>query len=106
MWAVGINITSTLLLETPAEAGGYGFSSKGVGFLYFTPMVAVGLGEAFGHWFNDCVANWHIRRHHGRFAPESRLWTCYLAVIFMVPGLAVVGCTLNEHLHYAGIIMG
>ncbi|KAK7706850.1 hypothetical protein SLS57_009521 [Botryosphaeria dothidea] len=106
MWAVGINITSTLLLETPVEAGGYGFSSKGVGFLYFTPMVAVGLGEAFGHWFNDFVANWHIRRHHGRFAPESRLWTCYLAVIFMVPGLAVVGCTLNEHLHYVGIIMG
>ena len=48
MWAVGINITSTILLETPIAAGGYGFGPKAVGYLYFTPLVAVVLGEAFG----------------------------------------------------------
>lgn len=32
-WAVGINITSSILLETPREAGGYGFSARGVGYV-------------------------------------------------------------------------
>ncbi|KAF8545310.1 hypothetical protein BDD12DRAFT_871597 [Trichophaea hybrida] len=31
MWAVGINITTFILFETPKEMGGYGFSSMAVG---------------------------------------------------------------------------
>jgi hypothetical protein len=106
MWAVGINITSTILLEEPLEAGGYGFSSKSVGFLYFTPIVAVILGETFGHFFNDWIANRYVRKHNGIFKPEARLVTNYVAVFFMIPGLIIVGQTLEKHLSYAGIIMG
>lgn len=36
MWAVGINITSSILLATPQAEGGYGFGAKAIGFLYFT----------------------------------------------------------------------
>ncbi|KAF2741843.1 MFS general substrate transporter [Sporormia fimetaria CBS 119925] len=106
MWAVGINITSTILLETPIVAGGYGFDSRGVGFLYFTPLIAVTLGEAFGHFFNDFIANRYVRKHEGIFKPEARLVTNYVAAAFMVPGLIIVGQTLDKHLSYAGIIMG
>ena len=106
MWAVGINITSTILLETPSEAGGYDFGPKAVGYLYFTPLVAVALGEAFGHFFNDWIANRYVRKHEGVFKPEARLITNYLAAAFMIPGLIIVGQTLEKHLSYAGIIMG
>jgi len=106
MWAVGINITSTILLETPIAAGGYGFNSRAVGFLYFTPLVAVSLGEFFGHFFNDWAANRYIRKHAGLFKPEARLITNYIAAGFMIPGLIIVGQTLEKHLSYAGIIMG
>jgi len=50
MWAVGINITSSILLETPRELGGYGFTTLGIGYIYFTPIVSVILGEFFGHF--------------------------------------------------------
>src|SRR5262245_17221214 len=106
MWAVGINITSTILLQTPVEAGGYGFRPKAVGYLYFTPLVAVSLGEGFGHFFNDFIANRYVRKHNGIFKPEARLVTCYIAAGFMIPGLIIVGQTLEKHLSYAGIIMG
>jgi hypothetical protein len=106
MWAVGINITSTILLETPREAGGYGFGPKAVGYLYFTPLVAVALGEAFGHFFNDFIANRYVRKHEGIFKPEARLVTNYIAAALMIPGLIIVGQTLEKHLSYAGIIMG
>ncbi|OAL52632.1 MFS general substrate transporter [Pyrenochaeta sp. DS3sAY3a] len=106
MWAVGINITSTILLETPIVAGGYGFGPKAVGYLYFTPLVAVTLGEGFGHFFNDWIANRYVRKHDGIFKPEARLVTNYIAAAFMIPGLIIVGQTLEHHLSYAGIIMG
>jgi hypothetical protein len=106
MWAVGINITSTILLETPTVVGGYGFGPKSIGFLYFTPLVAVALGEFFGHFFNDFVANRYVRKHNGIFKPEARLVTNYVAAAFMIPGLIIVGQTLQNHLSYAGIIMG
>lgn len=83
MWAVGINITSSILLETPQVAGDYGFGPKAVGYIYLTPIVAVTLGELFGHFFNDFMAN-----------------------LFMIPGLTIVNQALEKHLHYAAIIMG
>ncbi|KAH5586548.1 hypothetical protein HBI24_079490 [Parastagonospora nodorum] len=106
MWSVGINITSTILLETPVAVGGYGFGPKSIGFLYFTPLVAVGLGESFGHFFNDAVAKRYVAKHNGVFKPEARLVTSYIAAAFMIPGLIIVGQTLEKHLHYAGIVMG
>jgi len=106
MWAVGINVTTSILFETPQELGGYGFSSKALGFLYFTPVVSVALGEMFGHFFNDFMAKRYIRKHNGHFKPEVRLWTNYIAAFFMIPGLIVVGQGLHLHLHWASLVMG
>lgn len=78
MWAVGINITSSILLATPQAEGGYGFGPKAIGYLYFTPLVAVSLGEVFGHFFNDYVANRYIKEVPGylraRSPPKDELY--------------------------------
>jgi len=106
MWAVGINITSSILLETPKAAGGYGFGANAIGFVYFTPLVAVTIGELFGHFFNDYLAARYVRTHKGHFKPEARLWTNYISAFFMIPGLVIVGQALHLSLSPAAIILG
>ena len=106
MWAVGINITSSILFATPTEVGGYGFSELTVGLLYFTPIIAVTMGEIFGHFFNDWLANRYIKKHNGIFRPEARLTVNYLGAFFMLPGLILVGQALHHHLNVGAIIMG
>ncbi|KAI9717812.1 MAG: hypothetical protein M1812_004541 [Candelaria pacifica] len=106
MWAVGINITSSVLLETPRLARGYGFTARGIGFLYFTPFVAVIIGEFFGHFFNDFLAHNYIKRHSGLFKPEVRLYMNYLASLFMIPGLVLLGFALGKHWHWGVIVVG
>ena len=106
MWAVGINQTSAILFAMPREAGGYGFSPNSVGFLFFAPIVAVVIGEVFGHFVNDWIAMRYIAKHQGVFMPETRLKPVYLAGAFMVPGLVLIGQSLHQHLHWIGIVMG
>jgi MFS family permease len=106
MWSVGINVTSSILLATPISLGGYGFGTKAIAFLYFTPVVAVILGELFGHFFNDFLADRYIRKHDGIYNPEARLFTNYIAAFFMIPGLILIGQALDKHLHYSAIVMG
>ena len=106
MWATGINHTTSLVFQTPVNKGGYGFSNKTLAYLYFAPLVAVCIGELFGHFFNDFNANRYIRSHNGRFKPETRLWSSYIAAIMMIPGITLVGQALYHHLHYSALIMG
>lgn len=106
MWTVGINITSPILLQTPVKAGGYGFGPTSLGYIYFIPIVGIIIGGLFGHWFNDYMAARYIKRHHGVFVPEARLWTPYIGAALMIPGLVLVGQTLHSHLHWVGLIFG
>ena len=86
-------------------------------------MISVIIGEVFGHWFNDWMANRYVAKHHGCrfiiylhqivisntrlisfvsvFEPEVRLWTCYIGEILMIPGLIGVGQALENHAHWA-----
>lgn len=106
MWAVGINQTSSILFATPTAVGGYGFSQNAVGYLFFAPIIAVILGEGFGHFFNDFILHRYVRKHSGLFVPEARLTPIYLSGCFMVPGLILIGQALGHHLHWAAIVMG
>jgi hypothetical protein len=106
MWSVGINITSSILLETPKSQGGYGFGATSAGYAYFAPIVGVTIGEAFGHFFNDFLANRYVRRHAGHFRPEGRLWTNYIGAFFMVPGLIITGQALYRQLSPAAVVIG
>ena len=106
MWAVGINQSSAILFATPIEAGGYGFSQNAVGFLFFAPITGVILGEFFGHFVNDWVANQYVRRHGGLFVPEARLSPIYFSSIFLISGLILIGQALEHHLTWVAIIFG
>lgn len=106
MWSIGINQTSTILLGVSRETGGYGMSAQQIGYMYFSPVLSVCLGELVGHRLNDFIVTWYARRHQGRFVPETRLWATYLGGFFMVPGLVLVGITLQQHLHWVCILFG
>jgi len=106
MWAVGINQTSAILFSLPPTVGGYGFSQHSVGYLFFAPIIATLLGEAFGHFFNDFVAARYTRKHKGLFAPEARLLPIYLTAFLMVPGLVLIGQALHRHLIWVALVFG
>ena len=105
MWAIGINITSSILFLTPPPAG-YGFAPLSVGYLYFTPIVGALIGEFFGHFFNDWIAKRYVRSHAGIFHPEARLPTTYVAGALMIPGLVAVGQALQFHLSVGIVVIG
>jgi hypothetical protein len=105
-WAIGINITTTILFAEPEAIGGYGYTNKGLGYLYFTPIVAVLIGEVFGHFFNDYLARRYIKSHHGVFEPEARLWMIYISIGFMAPALILVGEALKWHLNVTAVMFG
>jgi hypothetical protein len=94
-WVVGINTTLSIFV-TPL----YGFGPKQIGFFYFTPIVAVILGEITGHWLHDVIAKQYIRTHNGHFEPEVRLRAVFIALPFMVVGLVVIGQSLENDWHY------
>lgn len=106
MWATGINHTTSLILTTPVEKHGYGFSPSTLGYIYFAPLIAVCIGELFGHFFNDFLARRYISRHSGRFKPESRLVSNYIAAIFMVPGVILFGQALGHQLAWPALAFG
>jgi len=92
---VGINTTLAIFV-TPL----YGFGPKQIGFFYFTPVVAVILGELTGHWLHDAIAKQYIRSHKGRFEPEVRLRAIFISLPFMVIGLVLIGQCLENAWHY------
>lgn len=105
-WAIGINVTTAILFATPIEFGGYGYDFKQLGYLYFTPVVGILIGELFGHFANDSLAKRYIRRHKGIFEPEVRLWMAYIAAILMIVGLVLLGLGLQHHLNVGVLIAG
>ena len=106
MWAVGINQSLVEFIAPPVEAGGYGFSPNEQAVMYFTPVVFGLIGEFWGHFFNDWLANRYIKQHHGLFEPEVRLWQNSIALVFLIAGLILLGFTFEDHLSVAGIIFG
>ncbi|KAK4334530.1 Major facilitator superfamily domain-containing protein [Rhodotorula toruloides] len=106
MWAVGINITSSIILATPKVAGGYGLTLKQTSVVYLTPLVALMLGEGIGHVANDWIANRYVRKHNGVFKPECRLYIFPFASVLMIAGLVLVGQALAKGLSVGAIVVG
>lgn len=63
------------------------------------------MGELFGHWFNDFIANGYIRRSGGAFEPEVRLWTTYISSAFMIAALVIYGFGIERHWQWIALIM-
>jgi len=105
-FSIGINVTNAVFLGTPVAEGGYGFSQFAIAGGYGTPIVAVILGELAGRYLNDWIMNVSIRRNKGVFEAESRLWTCYLAVLLYLCGFILLGASIQKHLSVGALIMG
>ncbi|KAI0403285.1 major facilitator superfamily domain-containing protein [Xylaria palmicola] len=94
-WVVGINTTLSIFLQPV-----YGFGPKQIGYFYFTPIVAVIIGEIIGHWLHDVFAKHYIRTHKGRFEPEARLRAIIVALPFTILGLVLLGQSLENEWHF------
>ncbi|KKY16357.1 putative mfs transporter [Phaeomoniella chlamydospora] len=94
-WVVGINTTLSIFLEPL-----YGFGALQIGYFYFTPIVAVALGEITGHWLHDAIARQYIHKHHGHFEPEVRLRAIFVSIPCMISGLVGLGFCLDRGWHY------
>lgn len=103
MWTIGMVATISQFVLPPVEpAGGYGFSLLALAMLYFAPILGTLLAEAWGHWFNDCLA----RRHMRRYGLECRLTAAYPAVVVGAAGLVLFGQTVERHLSWLGLAFG
>ncbi|KAI5805159.1 major facilitator superfamily domain-containing protein [Geopyxis carbonaria] len=104
MWSVGINGTLINFL-VPKKPLGYGFDTVAIGLMYFSPMIAVIVGELFGHFFNDAVQKRSISRGKGFFEPEARLWCIYFSTVFMPLGLILLGFSLHNLWHWFAVAL-
>lgn len=105
-WAIGINISTGILFSAPPESGGYGFSYHATAYIYFSPIVAIVIGEVFGHFFNDYLARRYVKRHHGLYEPETRLIAIYPSALFQIAGLVLLGQALSRHISVGAVVMG
>jgi len=104
-FSVGMHVTNVVFLESPKPVG-YGLSQFAVAGIYGTPLGAVFIGEFIGRYLNDGIASWRIRKNHGVFEPEMRLWTLYLVLPFYVAGFVTLGACFRDKLSLGGVVMG
>ncbi|KAK0215608.1 major facilitator superfamily domain-containing protein [Armillaria fumosa] len=104
-FGIGINVTNAVFLGSPAPVG-FGWSQDAVSGAYGTPIVSVLLGELIGRYTNDWIMNMNIRRNHGVFEAESRLWACYIALPLYICGFVTLGASIQNHLNTGAVIMG
>jgi hypothetical protein len=119
MWSIGLNVTLVLFTAPPPPIG-FGYSNLKIALMYIAPMVrpddangaskpltmaqvAALLGEMFGHWFNDFVANRSIRKSGGTYEAEVRLWMLWLSTPFLVAGLVYYGFCLKDQLSWINL---
>ncbi|KAE9402698.1 MFS general substrate transporter [Gymnopus androsaceus JB14] len=104
-FGIGINVTNVVFLGSPPPLG-YNFGAMVIAGTYATPIVAVFIGELIGRYNNDFIMNISIRRNHGVFEAESRLWACYLAIPLYVCGFVLLGASFQNHLSVGALVMG
>ncbi|PBK81160.1 MFS general substrate transporter [Armillaria gallica] len=104
-FGIGITVTNAVFLGSPAPVG-FGWSPDAIAGAYGTPIVSVLLGELIGRYTNDWIMNLSIRRNHGVFEAESRLWACYIALPLYICGFVTLGASIQNHLNTGAVIMG
>lgn len=101
-FGIGINVTNAVFLASPP----YSFSQDAIAGAYGTPIVSVIIGELVGHYLNDWITNFTVRRNKGVFEAESRLLACYIAMPLYICGFVLLGASLQNHLSVVALIFG
>ncbi|KAH8917870.1 MFS general substrate transporter, partial [Atractiella rhizophila] len=102
---IGVNVTQVIFILSPPPLG-YGLNADQLAGTYFSPVIAVVIGEALGHFLNDFIANYQIKRNHGVFEAEMRLWTLYIALPFFIAGFIIIGECFEHKLNVGGLVIG
>lgn len=98
-WVIGLNLT----LPQFIAASPYTFSASGQAAAWLAPMIGAFIGGAWGHFFNDWLANRYIKSHNGRFVPETRLWGTYLPTLIGFAGIVLFGEALQHGLQWISV---
>ncbi|KAH8915683.1 MFS general substrate transporter, partial [Atractiella rhizophila] len=101
-FGIGVNVTQVVFLLPPPPAG-YGLTGDQIAGTYFSPVVGVIVGEILGHYLNDFIANYQIKRNHG---VDCRLWTLYFALPLFIGGFITIGECFEYKLNVGGLVVG
>ncbi|KAF5364830.1 hypothetical protein D9758_009320 [Tetrapyrgos nigripes] len=132
-FAIGINITNTIFLQSPPPLG-FGFNLTIVSGIYATPVVAVLIGEVLARYLMYWLMLWGLRRNNGVLEAENRLCAVlyalflpihegklttdfdllalnnkralYIGVPLNLVGCLVLGAALQHHFNVGVVIVG
>ncbi|KAI4187437.1 MAG: hypothetical protein L6R41_002816, partial [Letrouitia leprolyta] len=90
-----------VFLQSPVEAGGYGFSPAENSNFQFSQWLGIATSMAYGYIFNDRWPLWICKRRGGIWRLEYRLYPALIPAILILPvALGLFGACLQYHLHY------
>ncbi|CAG8974860.1 hypothetical protein HYALB_00000475 [Hymenoscyphus albidus] len=101
-----INILNTMVLQTPVEHGGYGFSPLQNALFSFTAWMGVVVAQVVGYLLGDRIPLWVSRRNGNIWHPEYRLWNMFLPALLGPVGFGLYGAGVQYHLHYMVMALG
>ncbi len=100
-WYVAVSTLLGVFLQTPVEAGGYGFTPTQNALFIFGIWLGLFLSYTYGILANDRVPLWTCRRRAGLCKPEYRLFPLLIVPAILYPiCLGIFGAALQYHLHY------
>ena len=100
-WLVATNTLLSVFLQTPQDAGGYGFTAAQTASFTFSQWVGVLSALMYGVLVNDRLPIAISERRGHSWKPEYRLYPLLLPSVFLLPvGLGLFGASLQYHLHY------
>ncbi|ETS87266.1 hypothetical protein PFICI_01094 [Pestalotiopsis fici W106-1] len=100
-WFVMAGVQIPIILVTPRNMGGFGFSSNATGYFYFSAWIGSLIGVGYGILINDRLPLWIKTRRRGIWHPEYRLHTAWFPGLIVEPiGLGLFGAAVFYHLHY------
>ena len=106
-WYVAVNTLLGVFLQTPVEAGGYGFTPIRNALFFFALWLGLGLSYLYATLTNDRVPLWMCRHRSGIWKPEYRLFPLLVVPAILYPiALGIFGAALQYHLHYLVLALG
>ncbi|KAK5268368.1 hypothetical protein LTR96_006075 [Exophiala xenobiotica] len=106
-WSVGVNNLLAVFLQSPVEAGGYGFSPNQNAYFTFSAWIGCVCGNLYGLFFADKLPLWICKRAGGIWRPEYRLHALWIpSLVGLSIGLGCFGAALQYHLHYMVAALG